>query len=218
MTAHHFSGKLFSFAKGEGVLSLPLRQMEDYIIRHNKTHLIFDFDETIAMLIIPWEEWFKDVAGVIAKKAPEISGKTYAQAHNEYVEKHGDKALEHIRKLNEIFETKNLKGVDVNTEIISFIKNNRQYKYFIWSSNSRKTIKSALKKLGILDRFEKIITRSETQFIKPHPDGFKFIEEENIPRSSYLFIGDSSYDEQAAKTIGIDFYKISYFSNLSQSS
>ncbi len=185
--------------------------LQKYIEEKNKTHLIFDFDETIAMLILPWSEWFKDVAQPITKKEPELKDKAYAQIHNQYVQKQGKTALLHIRELNEKFETEKLKGLEVNLEAVSFIMNNPQYKYYIWSSNSKKTVERALKKLEIFKRFKKIITRGDSTFIKPNPDGFGLIKDKNIPKNKYLLVGNSFADENAAKAIGIDFYKISYF-------
>lgn len=182
-----------------------------YLKKNHKTHLIFDFDETIAQLVLAWNAWYTDVARAIAKADPSLRGKSYVDAHNLYVENHGEKALKHIRQLNEKFEEDRLIDLKINSELVDFILDNPQYIYYIWSSNSRKTLEKALSKLGILDRFSKIISRSETKFIKPNPDGFTLIKDQNIANEQYLFIGDSASDKGAAKAIGIDFYKIHYF-------
>lgn len=185
-----------------------------YIQKCGKTHIIFDFDETLGRFLLPWEEWDRDVADKVAERAPYLKGKSYVDIHNKYVKSHGKKALNHIRILNETFETSKLKGIERNYELISFMLGNPKYKYYIWSSNSRKTIEHALRELGILDKFSKIITRSETKYIKPDPYGFFLIENSDTNKDEYLFIGNSRSDEKAAEAIGIDFFKVDYFESL----
>ena len=70
-----------------------------------------------------------------------------------------------------------------------------------------------LKKYNLLPQFKKIVTRNDVAMVKPHPEGFALIKDNNIPLNKYLFIGDSKADKQAAQAVGIDFYKITYFNN-----
>ncbi len=191
-----------------------MKKLFRYLEKNDKTHLVFDFDETIAKLILPWDEWFTDVADVIKKEYPLFKGKSYIEVHNLFVKEYGDGALEVIRKLNEKFEMGKVKGIEQNRELISFIKNNPQYVYYLWSSNSKKTLTGFLKHLGIESVFQKIISRDNSKYIKPDPYGFSLIVENNTPKSKYLFIGDSAYDRKAAQTIGIDFFLIDYFNSV----
>ena len=186
-------------------------KLSDYIKKHNKSHLIFDFDETIGKLLLPWDEWFVDVAGEIYKQFPTFKNRGFVQIHNQFVENHGNEALKLIRKLNEQFETNKLQGFERNEELITFIKNNPQYKYYIWSSNSNKTIRKFLKILGFESTFSKIVSRSNTRYIKPNPVGFNLIKDKSVSLDNYLFIGDSSSDKKVSEKIGIDFFLIDYF-------
>jgi phosphoglycolate phosphatase-like HAD superfamily hydrolase len=47
---------------------------------------------------------------------------------------------------------------------------------------------------------------------QPHPEGFYVLFDEVSPKSTYLLIGDSKKDEEAAKSVRIDFLNISSFS------
>ena len=59
--------------------------------------------------------------------------------------------------------------------------------------------------------FQKVITRDDVYYIKPEIDGFKLIHTNNNLKNGYLLIGDSIFDKQAADTIGIDFFRVNYF-------
>ncbi len=190
-----------------------MKALEEYLSKNPKTNLIFDFDETIAMLILPWHKWFEEVADQIKKIDPEIHESSYPEVHNAFVAKHGDEGLWTSRELNEEFELRNLAGLKANPEVVDLIKNNKKYVMFVWSSNSEIIIVNALKKLGIENHFKKIVSRSNARFAKPHPQGFELIDD-GTPRKDYLFIGDSFSDSGAAKKLGIDFFKIDYFKSL----
>ena len=94
--------------------------------------------------------------------------------------------------------------------LINFIKSTQGYKMSIWSSNSRPIVKKVLQKVGILAKFEKLITREDVKFLKPEADGFNKIWDDKIPKSQYLFIGNSEADQEAAHKAQIDFFKISF--------
>lgn len=47
-------------------------ELKDYLKAHKKTHLIFDLDETLLELILPWELWEKDVEDNLRNIDPNI--------------------------------------------------------------------------------------------------------------------------------------------------
>ncbi|HVZ66807.1 MAG TPA: HAD-IA family hydrolase [Patescibacteria group bacterium] len=188
-----------------------MKTLEDYLKQNPKTHLIFDLDETIVKLLLPWDEWFEDVLGKIKEKYPDFSETEYVQIHNKLVEQRGEEGRELIRLLNEKFETEKIMGIEENKELIEFIKSNPNYEYYLWSSNSGATVRKFLKEVGIDHVFKKIVTRSESDFLKPNTSGFKLLAEPGVSIDQYLFIGDSSRDSLAAKELGIDFFLIDYF-------
>lgn len=191
--------------------------LSSYLKTSRKTHLIFDFDETLFRLILPWEKWeesIKDQLINLDKQIYEdyIKGKISLNGlQNKYVLKFGNKAKELMNKANIDFETKYFKDVIPNKELLEFVKQTRNCKLFIWSSNTKYVIKKVLKSYGIGNRFDKLITRLEVDMLKPDLEGFYKIYNPQIPKSKYLFVGDTDDDRNAAKRSKIDFFLIKYF-------
>lgn len=197
-------------------LTKLLMNLEEYIRIHKKTEIILDFDETLFHLILPWDRWEDDIKDKLIK----TDGKIYrdyenyrinlSQMQNNYVKKYPQLKGQMIK--NSInFETKYLKDLVTNEDLVEFISKARGYNFFIWSSNSKETVEKILKKFGILNKFSKIVTRNEVDLLKPEIDGFIQIYNSKIPKSKYLFAGDSRADRQAAQDAGIDFYLVDYF-------
>lgn len=189
--------------------------LEEYLKARKKTHLIFDLDETLVRLILPWDKWGKDIEDELRKVDGKILNDyqkekiNLSQLENLYVEKL-PQILDLLIKNAIEFETENLKDIQVNHRLVDFIKNAKGYQLFIWSSNSKSTVKTVLKKVRLDSKF-KITARDDVTFIKPEIDGFNLIWDQKTPKGDYLFVGDSSADEQAAKSAGIDFFKVDYF-------
>lgn len=189
--------------------------LQDQLNIRKKTHLIFDLDETLLELILPWDLWEKDIEDELRKIDGDIlkdyqSGKVnLSQLENLYVKKY-PKTLKLLIRNALKFEAENLKDIRVNQPLINFIKSTQGYKMSIWSSNSRPIVKKVLQKVGILAKFEKLITREDVKFLKPEADGFNKIWDDKIPKSQYLFIGNSEADQEAAHKAQIDFFKISF--------
>ena len=190
--------------------------LKSYLKTHNKTHLIFDLDETILHLIMPWNEWERDIEDQLKK----IDGKIFNdyknrkinlnQMQNAYISSHPQTKNLIVRN-NENFESKYLKEIRVNQKLVNLIKNLKGYQLSIWSANSKSTIKKTLKKVDILEKFKKLITRDDVDFLKPDSQGFNKIWDHKTPKSKYVFIGDSTNDKNSAHAAGIDFYKEDYF-------
>ncbi len=188
----------------------------DYLNRNPKNQLIFDFDNTLVSLQIDWDKWLEGLDVELGLLDSAISA-FYKEGHinlsdmqNKYVEKFGrrirDKIIAHCGR----FEGQHLNGYKVNEELIQEIKSVEGTKY-IWTSNARGTVVPILNELGILDNFEKIITRDDVTYIKPKIDGFEFLYDPKTQKESYLLVGDSGSDAKAASEATISFYKITYF-------
>ncbi|HVT01546.1 MAG TPA: HAD-IA family hydrolase [Patescibacteria group bacterium] len=188
-----------------------MKKLENYLKKNPKTHLIFDLDETIIKLVLPWDEWFVDVLGKIRQTYRDFPETEYVRIHNGLVEHYGEEGLALIRELNERFENEKLFRIERNEELIDFIKNNPNYTYYLWTSNSGKTAKRFLEELGLDQIFKKVVTRSDSTFIKPHTQGFDLLKDSKTSISDYLFVGDSSRDKEAAKALEMDFFLIDYF-------
>ncbi|MCX6730468.1 MAG: HAD hydrolase-like protein [Candidatus Roizmanbacteria bacterium] len=82
----------------------------------------------------------------------------------------------------------------------------------MWTCNTTFVAETVLKNELLFPLFEKVVTQTDVALIKPEAEGFYTFYNADEPLSSYLMIGDSLADETAAKTAGIDFYKVDYFS------
>lgn len=188
--------------------------LQAYLTQHSKKHLIFDFDETIFTLQLPWEVYIKELTQKLIDLDPTLAdfsqGKILNDVENEAVRRLGAQALQIRRAYSEEFETKYLTGVDENTELTSFIANNHEkYDCYVWTSNMRTTILPILEKNNLVDCFKKIVTKSDVSFTKPNPEGFALIFNHSTQkRAEYLMIGDSQNDRGAAQNAGIDFFHV----------
>ncbi len=190
--------------------------LQAYINKHHKTHIIFDFDATLLLLKLPWEQWGDTMRAEMRSLDPELwqlweRDRDLPGVQNRYVAAFGDKAEQRIIEHNEAFENR-LSGVDLHDELNDIVRRlARQCRLFIWSSNVRSVIDKVLNEQELHTLFEKVITRNDVRMIKPDPEGFSLIRDPAVPNSKYLLVGDSSNDSGAAKSIGIDFYHIDFF-------
>lgn len=186
-----------------------------YLRNNKKTRLIFDFDETLLKIILPWERWEDKIKEKLIELDPKIY-KNYKEKNinlsdleNEYVLKYGIDNL--IKENCADFESAYFKDFIPNDKLIKFVENTKDYKIFVWSSNTKPTVEKALRNVGILNKFEKIITRTDLRLIKPYDEGFEKIYDPFISKRNYLLIGNSQSDMKAAKNSGIDFFLVDYF-------
>lgn len=188
-----------------------------YILENNKKHIIFDFDKTLFKLIIDWGKYFEKIDSKLISVDKSIYSDykneliNWCEMQNLYVERYGVSMEELICSNNINSELKLYKKSIPNKNLINLINNLDKYFLYIWSSNTRELITKILDQNNILTNFKKIVCRNDVQFLKPKPEGFLKLKNPNVSLKSYLLIGDSINDENAAKNIGIDFYKINFF-------
>ncbi|PIY71670.1 hypothetical protein COY87_04920 [Candidatus Roizmanbacteria bacterium CG_4_10_14_0_8_um_filter_33_9] len=190
----------------------------NYLKTNHKSHLIFDLDSTLIKLLIDWstyrEQLWKLVSTFDNKLTEEIPCKPFMgfKLTNTVIKKHGEKAKQILDQFNEHYELTHYTGYLPNANLISFIHSYyQQYHFFLWTNNAKKTIKDVMQKENFTTCFQKVITRDDVYYIKPEIDGFKLIHTNNNLKNGYLLIGDSIFDKQAADTIGIDFFRVNYF-------
>lgn len=188
-----------------------------YITKHHKTHIIFDFDATLAYVHIPWQHWGKDMHNEFVALDAElwhdlVTHRPGIEYQNELVERHGDEAVELLRRHATQFEMRHHHKFTPNEALLGELTLFRHtYNLFIWSSNSRQLVESVLQQTGMSQWFTKIVTRDDVQFVKPSPEGFGLIRDPSVPKNRYLLVGDSSHDRDAAAAAGIDFYHTDFF-------
>jgi HAD superfamily hydrolase (TIGR01549 family) len=190
--------------------------LANYIYKNGKTHLIFDFDGTLAFMDIPWKERADGIRDQLRELDEELWAKHGYNAgvmfQNELVRKHGKPALDLLLEHVPTFEMQYDKQFTLNAALLKQIEKFRgDYNLYIWSSNSRQLIDSVLEQAGMQDWFDKVVTRNDVRYLKPNPEGFLHIYDPRLPEDEYLLIGDSSHDRKAAESSEIDFFLLDFF-------
>ncbi|MBI3577314.1 HAD-IA family hydrolase [Candidatus Gottesmanbacteria bacterium] len=191
-----------------------MRALHQFLFRHHISHLVFDFDQTIARLILPWDRYLDGIGEILFSLDPTIlglykSGKLHLNdLENAYVKAFGDKLLTLFRNHNRQFETTQLQGIKPNKALIEFIKTVPEVSMSIWTSNMPDTVLPFLKNENIANRFTKIITRGEVMYLKPNSEGFNLLYDPRIEKEKYAYVGDSDSDAVAAERAGIGFFRV----------
>jgi phosphoglycolate phosphatase len=177
----------------------------------DKTHLIFDFDGTIAKIRADWSVWSLGTHARIKEYEPDLKTPIYALGHTEEaraMRAYGAPLVSKLVAFNKEFEDAYVKGFSENKVATDVITHANGRTLSIWSSNSESTILRYLKEKDFEKYFSIIIAREQVEAVKPDPDGFSHIQDPHIPIENYLFIGDSGFDKEAAKAAGVDFLHV----------
>lgn len=74
----------------------------------------------------------------------------------------------------------------------------------VLTNSGRRSATEALGRAGLVDLFEFVLTREDTDAMKPSPDGlFKAAKMFSMPLDQIYYVGDSPFDIMAAKGAGI---------------
>ncbi len=194
---------------------MKIADFQEYLRKNKKRKVIFDFDETISTLLIDWTKWDKAVGQVLQKYDPAFIPPDVIEAvqQNTFMQRFGKKLRDDLLHTTYKYEKELVSGHRVNPVALALIEKARSVaNLYIWTSNHAGTIHPILQELHLDNAFKRIIARDDVTFIKPHPEGFYVLFDEVSPKSTYLLIGDSKKDEEAAKSARIDFLNISSFS------
>ena len=192
--------------------------LKSYLATHPKKYLLFDFDQTIFTLILPWEIYIKALTQQLLELDPSLkelhTTHNLNDLENEAVRRHGQRALQIRHRYSREFEKKYLQGVEEHHEITEFINEfgsaaDAGYTFYLWTSNMRETVEPVLEEHNLRRYFKQLVTKSEVQLTKPEPEGFyKIFDPSYHKKEEFLMIGDSINDKNAAKNAGIDFYSV----------
>ncbi len=192
---------------------MDIEKFKKYINDNKKTHLIFDFDGTIARLDMDWEAWHPGIAKIYKKynNSFEYHGEYLHIDINEFVEKNGDALRDEIVKFNYEYEKEFTKGLELNVALIDFIKNEENIDMYVLTNNDSRNIKKHLRSLDLIDKFKEIVCRDNVKYVKPNAEGIDQIIGKEKSISDFLMIGDSiDSDGGVAKISGMDFYLINF--------
>ena len=74
----------------------------------------------------------------------------------------------------------------------------------VLTNSGRKSAREALRRANLLDCFEFVLTRNDTDTMKPRPEGLmKAVAMLALPEEDVYYVGDSPYDIAAAKEAGL---------------
>jgi len=179
--------------------------------------IILDFDGTIADSLELHIKTFKEACEKLGikidedkiKKFVSLQGKTFENISKEIFSKLSE---EEIKKLDEIkwkLSEEYVNEIKPNKKVIELINSAKNCEFALFSSSPKKFIIKALETLGIREKFKVIICREDVKNPKPNPEGIlKILEKTGISKENAVFIGDSIFDEQAAKRAGIKFLNV----------
>jgi len=192
--------------------------LTEYLASHPKKFLIFDFDDTLFSLDLPWHIYRKQMDKAMHDLDKQYHAHIPAQAslnvyENLLVKKIGQVAREKRLAVSAEFESQYLLGYQKNHDLINFIRQRHQcyQDFFIWSSNIRQTIESILNENNLYQYFRLVVAKDDVNFTKPDPEGFEeFIFQPQSERSDYLMIGNSRNDQSAAANAGIEFWLVDH--------
>jgi HAD superfamily hydrolase (TIGR01509 family) len=104
------------------------------------------------------------------------------------------------------FELESMESASVfpgTRESLDFLKA-KGVRLAVLTNSGRKAAMEALRRAGLLDCFEFVLSRDETETMKPRPEGLlKAASMLGLSSGSVYYVGDSPYDIAAARGAGI---------------
>jgi HAD superfamily hydrolase (TIGR01549 family) len=186
-----------------------MKNLKAYLSENPKKYVIFDFDETLFTLDLPWEKYYPVISEKLHKLDPTYPAESDNTAlENGVTQKIGKRAAEVRWRYSKQFEKDNLRGVTELSDLTNFIRDNHaKYIFYLWTSNMRETVQPILQKNGLLRYFKQLVTKGDVLLMKPNPEGFTVIfDPQTQTKNEFLMVGDSEHDQQAAKAAGIDWW------------
>lgn len=180
-------------------------------------HLVFDLDETLARLDVPWGELIDSITALMAYQGPEQfqrlrsnRGTGWSDIINARLSQRPE-LIDQYLAICTAFETKHL-NYTPNTALVAALPTLATGRRLaLWTSNVRPTAERVLSELAVRHLFTDIVAREDVLLMKPHPEAWPLIYEPNSDLSSYLFVGDSLNDREAAAAVGIRYFHIDHF-------
>ena len=109
-----------------------------------------------------------------------------------------------ILSIIEVFSGKCAGKYEPNVEVVDFIKCIRGYKMAILSSDTRWFIEEHLERLGILGKFDVIISGEDVGRLKPNPEGLKkILKKTKIDPDEAIYYGSGHIDDITGKKVKV---------------
>jgi len=181
--------------------------------------IIFDLDGTLIEFKLDVYSSKNEVIHLIKRELPNIVGLDVSQPYHLMLRKVrgfvDEKTFESIKlkvfKVLDKFEEKAVQETSLKEGARdALIELNRLGIRITLLTNSGKTATiNALKKFGIIDLFEIVLSREDVEFLKPSTSGFKkMLTLLNLDASECLSVGDGLIDLIPSKALGIKFVAV----------
>ncbi len=172
--------------------------LDGVIVDSEPMHLIVDRDIIRSNGIEISDDELKKYIGI-------SNVKLWTDLIEKYKVKHTVEEMVNQQKKNKIeaFKNSNLKPIDGVVELINSIKENK-IRLALASSSPLEFVETVLKKTGLLEKFEVILSGESFKRGKPEPDIFLAAAKElGKAPSQCVVIEDSAHGVQAAKSAGM---------------
>lgn len=180
-----------------------------------KTHLILDLDRTLAHMLIDWREWHEPsgIISCVLQFDPDYPQTRLGhKGINDATRRFGPRLEQKFIEFETNYELAHFRGYRLNEPLYHYIKQNPdQLQFSLYTSNVKAVVYPLLVELGLEQTFAHVVTMDKVTYIKPDPEGFRYILDPHIPKSRYLMVGDSASDQGAAAEAGIDYFQVHYF-------
>lgn len=184
-------------------------------IASNKKYIIFDFDKTIASIVVDWKKWHLGAGEIFKKYEPtfvkHLNGEKIYHLQNDMFKKYGNDLKSEIDTFTRDFEATEVKGIEPILKTIELIKDmyKRGKSLYIWSSNDSVLVEKSIKELNIYHEFNFLVTRDNVDLLKPETSGFdKHLANLDNDLDKFLMVGDSDSDSGAASSCGIHYLDV----------
>jgi len=177
--------------------------------------VIFDLDDTLIHLDVPWSVVKKEVLKLARRNGIAADPKEHLIVVSNLICRDSPQLKKEVDRIYRSHE----KGSVAKSAFVVFphmidlvnALHSKGYKLAIASGNHTDSIREILIRLNMADIFDVLCGRDCVEHNKPSPDQLLLILEllkMTGSKSDAIFIGDTAFDEQAAASAGIRFFRV----------
>lgn len=178
---------------------------------------VFDLDGTLVTFRFDFREWRRVLLGEMEKRGFDTGGldpatptQTILDAAKGQSSRLGSKAYEDFRRdAYAILDGLELAGASTSKalpgvpETLTHLRS-RGVRMGVLTNSGRIAATESLGRSGLLGWFEFVLTRNDTEVMKPRPEGvLKAVELLRLPKADVFYIGDSTFDIIAGRQAGV---------------
>lgn len=170
--------------------------------------LVVDIDGTLIPVLVDFEDLGRRVREILGVSDPlrPLGESLYRLRVDESLKREAWRVIEEA----ELESTSRLDASDLeeNAEAIRRAVSSG-IRVVVVTTRSYNTARLVLEKLGVLGVVEEVVTRDYTPI---RADQLKYVREKY--KSRVVFIGDTVYDEKAAREVGVEFIRVTSYRDL----